>query len=133
LTPSVSKFVNSYLKEGREMRAYLFSPDPERDSKIAEYYDNKIVTTYDDRRRNCATACGDALRAAEVLGISDRPERGILYDSPARLQGALESGVLSNHVLREIIFDPGNVQEVYPEQILDLFGIKDVPDPDTDI
>ncbi len=67
---------------------------------------------------------------AGVLGKSERPGRGLLYDSPAKLQEALESGILSKYVEAEVFIDPRNVQEMQPEQVLLYFGIEDADDPD---
>ncbi|MCP3994677.1 MAG: RHS repeat-associated core domain-containing protein, partial [bacterium] len=125
LTPRVSDFVNAYLAQERLVKAFVLKEDAGRDKRLMTALDPAKRKSYRERRQNCATACGDALREAGVIGANERPERGMLYDSPARLQEALESGALSRYVEAEIVFDPRNVQEVQPGQIVLYFKFDD--------
>ena len=59
------------------------------------------------------------------MEADERPERGLVYDSPSKLQDSLEHGLLSDQVEAKVIFDPRNVQTVTPEQILKFLGIED--------
>ena len=80
---------------------------------------------FDERRQNCTTACGDVLRSSGLLGSNDRPERGLFYDSPEKLKDAFDQGVLSGQVKWSVVFDPEYKQNVTPEEIDIILGIKD--------
>jgi RHS repeat-associated protein len=125
LQPSVSRFINDYLDQGRRVTAFLLNPDAGRDSQMVNALKTPRKFSFDQRRQNCATECGDTLRSTGVLQDDQRPERGILYDSPQKLQAALEDGILSPVVEATVIFDPQWVQEVTPGQVQQFLQIPD--------
>ena len=127
LEPRVSDFVNTYLDQERVVTAFVLSDDQKRDAALVEALDPSRRKSYNEFRQNCATTVCDALRAAGVLGKDERPERGLIFDSPEKLQESLESGALSKYVSRIVIFYPWDVQEVYADQIPGLLLIEDVP------
>jgi len=126
LTPSVSGFVNKYLKQGRTVTVYALTEDPARDERLAAAVQERSKDSFDEFRDNCSTGCANALRDAGVLSDSENPESGLFYDSPYALGDSLESGVLANDTETEvIIFDPRVVQEVGAEEIEQYLQIPD--------
>lgn len=125
LDPAVSGFVNTYLKQDRTVTAYVLKEDSERDQALISSMNSPDKPSYSELRQNCSTSCGDALRNSRVLESDQRPERGLLYDSPAKLKRSLDQGVLSGEVKAKVIFDPRNVTTVTPSQIKRFLGVDD--------
>jgi hypothetical protein len=123
LQPSVSGFVNDYLRQDRTVTAFVLKSDKSRDEKLVEFL-RKPHKSFRERRQNCVTMCGDALRATGVVGPEERPERGAFFDSPQKLAEELESGTLEGLVETTVIFDK-TLEWVTSEQILFYLGIPD--------
>jgi len=119
-----ARFINSYLSQDREVRAYILNTSAETDGALIDSMKSpRNLKGYKKQRQNCATFCGDVLRDAGLLGKNERPERGFLFDSPKLLQQALEKGSLAKYVEKVLLFSPYVLDEVTEEQVNGLLGI----------
>jgi RHS repeat-associated protein len=111
----IKAFVDSYTKQGREVKMYVVNTTQQQDQQMLSFVErnpdggvNRNAAGADLMvRENCTTAVCNTLRAGGVVDEKANPGSGLmgLVDSPGALEESLETGDLSGKVTAVVIFE----------------------------